>query len=303
MYIGVDFLIGPGLNLYLSEVNTGVPGGASEYDLIHRVRYGQPSGIFDRINSLSEKNFGKDFYEYINSLPYIDDLRSLKIWMDGEGPLPKNPAPALRLEDKWIQYLLLSDVYQMIPTMIYDRKDEQELERRLNLEHPLVLKKRLGRGGKGFRMIEDVSDLRKLDLEEKSFLIQPYIESQIGTYRLSLRVLAFLGEYICMFANLAPRLISNHGFRFGVYPGDILGISDEGFKTKRTIERAWEADIFYQGDIPDYMYDNVYIEDIAQAELILPHSIHKTVKESAASISQLYMGLDLNALPKSYIEE
>jgi len=58
MDIGVDFLIDPRLNPYLSEVNTGVPGGASEYDLIHRVKYGQ---------------------------------------------LPRNPLPALRLEDKWIQ--------------------------------------------------------------------------------------------------------------------------------------------------------------------------------------------------------
>ncbi len=303
MYIGVDFLIDSGLNLHLSEVNTGVPGGASEYDLIQRVKYGQPSGVFDRISALSEKHFGKDFYSYINSLPYIDDLRSLKIWMDGEGPLPRNPAPALRLEDKWIQYLLLSDDHAMIPTKIYDRKDEQELELRLNQGHTLVIKKRLGRGGKGFRVIEDTSELNKLDLEENFYLIQPYIESQIGMYKLSLRVLAFLGEYICMFANLAPRLTSNHGFRFDISPGDVLRLSDEDFKTKRIVQKAWEADIFYKGNIPDYLYENVYIEDIAEAELILPRTIHEEVKKTAASISRFYMGLDLNSLPKSYIEE
>ncbi len=303
MYIGVDFLIDSGLTLYLSEVNTGVPGGASEYDLIHRVRYGQPSGVFDRINGLSKKNFGKDFYSYIKSLPYIDELRSLKIWMDGEGPLPRSPAPALRLEDKWVQYLLLSDDYPMIPTKIYDRKEERELEDRLNQGHTLVLKKRLGRGGKGFRVIEDVSELRKLDFKENFYLIQPYVESQIGNYKLSLRVLAFLGEYICMFANLAPRLTSNHGFRFDISPGESLHLFDENFKTKRIIEKAWEADIFFEGNIPEYLYENVCIEDIAETELILPHSIHEKIKKTAASISRLYMGLDMNSLPKSCIEE
>jgi hypothetical protein len=36
MYIGADFLIDRDLNLYLSEVNTGLPAGAQEYDLVYK---------------------------------------------------------------------------------------------------------------------------------------------------------------------------------------------------------------------------------------------------------------------------
>lgn len=303
MYIGVDFLIDSGLNLYLSEVNTGVPGGASEYDLIHRIKHGQPSGIFDRINSLSRKNFRKDFYDYINSLPGIEDLRALKIWMDGKGQLPKNPAPALRLEDKWIQYLLLSDEYPLIPTKLFNRENLTDFKNFFEQGNPVALKKRLGRGGQGFLHIQDSNELSILDLEDNIYLVQPYVKSQIGIYKLSLRAAAFVGEFLCMFANLSPRLTSNHGFRFDVSPGDNLKVSEDSFKTRRTVQKAWEADIFYKGDIPDYLYDNVYIEDIAEAELIIPYAIFETVKRTAASISRLYMGLDLNSLPKSYIEE
>lgn len=46
MYIGTDFLIDEGLNLYLSEVNTGLPAGAQEYDLVYKAKYGKSSGIF-----------------------------------------------------------------------------------------------------------------------------------------------------------------------------------------------------------------------------------------------------------------
>lgn len=303
MYIGVDFLIDPGLNLYLSEVNTGVPGGAQEYDLIHRVKYSQPSGIFDKINTLSRESFGKDFYDYTNSLPYIDDLRTLKIWMDGKGPLPENPAPALRLEDKWVQHLLLSDEYPLIPTKIYVRDSVKDFQNLSKQGNPIALKKRLGRGGKGFMLIKDISELRALDLEDSLYLIQPYVESQIGVHKLSLRAAAFVGEFLCMFANLSPRLTSNHGFRFYVSPGEYLRVSDEKFKTRRMVQKAWEADVFFKGDIPDYLYDNVTIEDIAEAELIIPHSIYETIKQTASSISRLYMGLDYEALPKSYIEE
>lgn len=303
MYIGVDFLIDAHLNLYLSEVNTGVPGGAQEYDLIHRLKFNQPSGIFDRINTLSQDNFGKDFYDYTNSLPYIDDLRALKIWMDGQGPLPENPAPALRLEDKWVQYLLLSDAYPLIPTMIYDREFMKAPQDLSGGGNPMVLKRRLGRGGKGFTLIKDVSELIALDLEEGLYLIQPYVESQIGALKLSVRAAAFAGEFLCMFANLSPRKTSNHGFRFYVSPGGGLKLSDENFKTRRTAQKAWEADIFFNGDIPDYLYENISIEDIAEAELIIPQSICETIKQMASSLSRLYMRLDFEALPKSCIEE
>jgi len=303
MYIGVDFLIDPELRLYLSEVNTGVPGGAQEYDLIHRVKYGSPSGIFDRIDALSQKNFGKNFYDYTNSLPYIDDLRALKIWMDGQGPLPTDPAPELRLEDKWVQYLLLSDICRMIPTRIYDRECQKDLPNEIKEKRPIVLKKRLGRGGKGFLLAEDISKLEALDLEDDLYLLQPYVHSQIGDLKLSVRAAAFAGEFLCMFANLNPRLTSNHGYRFSVSQGKGLKLSDQGFGTRRMVQKSWEADVFFKGDIPDYLYESASVEDVAEAELAILQPVYETIQRTAASISRLYMDLDCKTLPTSYIEE
>ena len=45
MYLGIDFLIDKNLNLYLSEVNTGLPGGAQEYNYAFVVIYGKLSGV------------------------------------------------------------------------------------------------------------------------------------------------------------------------------------------------------------------------------------------------------------------
>ncbi|MGD9345291.1 MAG: hypothetical protein PVH84_05475 [Candidatus Aminicenantes bacterium] len=303
MYIGVDFLIDPELRLYLSEINTGVPGGAQEYDLIHRVKYSTPSGIFDRIDALSRKNFGKNFYDYTNSLPYIDDLRALKIWMDGQGPLPTDPAPELKLEDKWVQYLLLSNRYQMILTRIYARERHKSLAKEFQKNRPIVLKKRLGRGGKGFLIAEDISKLEALDLEDDLYLIQPYVHSQVGDLKLSLRAAAFVGEFLCMFANLSPRLTSNHGYRFSVSPGEGLRLSDQNFRTRRMVQKSWEADVFFNGDIPDYLSENTSVEDIAEAELTIPQPVYETIEQTAASISRLYMDLDFEELPRCYIED
>jgi hypothetical protein len=303
MYIGVDFLIDSRLNLYLSEVNTGVPGGAQEHDLIHRVKYGSPSGIFDRIDTLAQQSFGLTFYEYINSLPFIDDLRALKIWMDGQGPLPTDPAPELRLEDKWIQYLLLSKGNTMIPTRIYDRECQKTFQDMSGGRKPFVLKKRMGRGGKGFLLVEDISNLEEFGLENRLYLIQPYIKSQIGGLKLSVRAAAFMGEFLCMFANLSPRLTSNHGFRFFVTPGEDLRISDDRFKAREMIQKSWEADVLFQGNIPGYLDDTLRREDIAEAELIIPRSSYRMIERTAASISRLYMDLDCTSLPRAYIEE
>jgi hypothetical protein len=59
MYIGLDFLIDKDLNLCLSEVNTGVPAGAFEYDLVYLEKFGKPSGVFEKIEYLSRRRFLK----------------------------------------------------------------------------------------------------------------------------------------------------------------------------------------------------------------------------------------------------
>jgi len=73
MYIGADFLIDKDLRLYLSEVNTGVPAGAQEFDFVYEAKHKKPSGVFQKIESLSKKYTGKNFFDYINGLPFIDE--------------------------------------------------------------------------------------------------------------------------------------------------------------------------------------------------------------------------------------
>ncbi len=302
MYIGADFLIDRDLNLYLSEVNTGVPAGAQEFDLVYREKFGEPSGVFRYIESLSLRYTGKNFFKYIHELPYMDDLRALKIWMDGEGPLPKKPAKALRLEDKWIQYLILSDAYPMIPTELFRHRESKDAVESLLRKIPIVVKKRFGRGGRGFLLIKDLDELKKVNLIENVYIMQPYLESSIGSHKLSIRAAAFMGHFVCMFASLNPKLTSNHGIRFFVSPGDCFKITNEDFTVREIVQKSWEADIFYKGNIPDYLYHDVYEETIAEAELIIPERLYRNIQRISASISQLYKDIDFDTLPKSIIE-
>ena len=148
MYLGIDFLITPGLKLYLIEVNVGLPGGAQEYEFAHRVHFGKASNIFDRIERTSQQVYGKTFKDYIHSLPFIGSLKPFKIWMDGKGPFPDIFHPGLRLEDKWIQYQLVKSIAPMPETMIFDPKNLAETKRFIETKKKAVLKRRLGRGGK-----------------------------------------------------------------------------------------------------------------------------------------------------------
>jgi len=303
MYIGADFLIDKDLRLYLSEVNTGVPAGAQEFDFVYEAKHKKPSGVFQKIESLSKKYTGKNFFDYINGLPFIDDLRALKIWMDGKGYLPKNPSKALRLEDKWIQYLILSQTYTMVPTEIYKNQTTIKDGESISGENPIVLKKRYGRGGKGFLLIQNFDELKKAKIEKNLYVVQPYLESSIGSYKLSIRAASFMGYFICMFASLSNKLTSNHGIRFFVTPGNDFRITNEHFEVKEIVQKAWEADIFYKRNIPEYLYHDVYKETIALAELIMPERLYEDIQKISASISRYYQTLDFNTLPKAYIEE
>jgi hypothetical protein len=303
MYIGVDFLIDKNLTLYVSEVNTGVPAGAQEFDFVYREKYKKPSGVFQRIESLSQKYTGKNFFDYINGLPFIDDLRALKLWMDGKGPLPKNPSKALRLEDKWIQHVILSHKYPMVPTEILKNQAAISEGLTISVERPIVLKKRYGRGGKGFLLIQSLDELKKAETEKNSYIVQPYLESSIGPYKLSIRAASFMGHFICMFASLSEKLTSNHGIRFFVTPGNELKITNEHFEVKEIVHKTWEADIFYRRNIPEYLYHDVYEETIALAELIIPSRLYEDIQKISASISQYYEALDFDTLPEAYIEK
>ncbi len=304
MYIGADFLIDEDLNLYLSEVNIGLPAGAFEYDLLYLEKFGKPSEIFKKIEALSRRNFSKNFTEYIRNLPYFNDLRRLKIWMDSHGPLPSNPSKELKLEDKWIQYNLLSSRYKMVPTLIYNSEDIHNFENIFPESNNLIIKRRIGRGGKDFRILKNDKKPNNLPFPEDFYIIQPYIKSHLGKYRLSIRAAAFCGKFICMFASLSKRLTSNHGYRFYINAGNKLDISNRHFKIKKVIKKAWEAEIFFGDKIPSYLYKNIFIEKIStNAELILPSGIYNKISDVSSSISDLYQKLDFNKLPASYIED
>ena len=313
MYLGIDFLIDKNLNLYLSEVNTGLPGGAQEYDYAFRVIHGKPSGVFKYIENLCRKNYKKSFSRYLKDLTYLNDLRELKLWMDGQGNLPSNFPPILRLEDKWVQYLILSPSYPLIETHILN--GELIFDNRLtDISCEFAIKKRLGRGGKGFLRISSYNDLKNHDFPngvsyilDGSYIIQPYIDSTVNAsgeiFKFSVRALAFSGNFICMYANLSKKFTSNHGIIFYIRPGSYLGINKVNFKTAKFSQKAWEADLFYGEAIPEYLYHNLYEEEVAEAELALPEKTFKMIQEISASVSSYYEKLDYDKLPESFIEK
>src|SRR5512139_1144546 len=191
MYLGIDFLITPDLILYLAEVNVGLPGGAHEYDLTHRVHFGKPSDIFQRIESTSQKVYGKTFKDYLHSLPFIDNLKPFKIWMDGMGPFPDTFHPGLRLEDKWNQYQLLKTIAPMPETIIFDPEDKAGVDRFIESKKKVILKRRVGRGGRDLKIITAPSSLWKLNPGSNPHLLQEFVESKINGLSLSVRSIAF----------------------------------------------------------------------------------------------------------------
>ncbi len=303
MYIGIDFLITSGLKLYLAEVNVGLPGGAHEYHLTHLVHFGKPSDIFRRIESTSRKVYGKTFKDYLHSLPFIEALKPFKTWMDGMGPFPKTFHPGLRLEDKWNQYQLLKSIAPMPETMVLGPEDVAGASRFIERQKKVVLKHRVGRGGRDLQIISEPSSFWKLNLISNHYLLQEYVESKIDGYSLSVRSVAFGGEFMCMYANLSPRSTSNHGILTFVSSGNPFGLSAKSFKTESFNQKSWEAEIWFGENEPQYLRHNLYEEEVAKATLIIPEPLLGTIKELSVKIERLYDGLDLFSLPRGCFEE
>jgi hypothetical protein len=303
MYLGIDFLITPQLKLYLVEVNVGLPGGAHEYHLTHGVHLGKASDIFQRIESTSQKVYGKTFKDYLHSLPFIDSLKPFKIWMDGMGPFPSTFHPGLRLEDKWNQYQLLKAIAPMPETMIFDPEDTAGVDRFIETKKKVILKRRVGRGGRDLKIITEPSALWKLNLASNPYLLQEYIESKIDGFSLSVRSVAFGGEFMCMYANLSTRPNSNHGILTFISPGNPFGLSEKHFKTESFNQKSWEAGIWFGKNEPEYLRHNLYEEEVARATLLIPEPILRRIKELSIKIERMYDGLDLFSLPKACFEE
>jgi hypothetical protein len=303
MYLGIDYLITPDFKPYVVEVNVGLPGGAQEYHLTHLVHFNNASSVFDRIENVSRRVYRKPFKDYLHSLPFIESLKLFKIWVDGMGPFPDCLHPGLRLEDKWVQYQLMSPVARMPETMIFDPLDLSVALEFLGRKGKLVLKRRLGRGGRGLQIISNVEAFPRLDLSSKHYLLQEYIESRVDGYTLSIRSVAFGGEFICMYANLSTRAVSNHGYLTFVCPGETFGLAEKDFRTTSFNQKSWEAEIWFGENEPSYLRHNLYEDEVAQTTLHLPDQVHKTIKETSVRIERFYENMDLSQLPKACFEE
>jgi hypothetical protein len=303
MYIGIDFLITPDLRTYVVEVNVGLPGGAQEFELTHLVRFGKPSDIFNRIEETSLRAYGKIFKDYLYDLPFVESLKPFKIWMDGMGPFPDTFHPGLRLEDKWNQYQLISPLFPMPETMIFDPSNLTEGEQFLERKGKIVLKRRVGRGGRGLWVVSDIETLRSQGLASKRSLLQEYIESKIDGYNFSIRSIAFGGEFMCMYANLSQRSTSNHGVLIFISPGHTLRLAERDFETESFNKRSWEAEIWFGENAPSYLRHNLYEDEVAKTILYLPEDIHRMIQERSVKIERFYESLDLCSLPKACFEE
>jgi len=303
MYLGIDFLIAPDLKPCVVEVNVGLPGGAQEYHLTHLVHFNRPSDVFDRIERVSQRIYGKPFKDYLHSLPFIENLKSFKIWMDGMGPFPDRLHPGLRLEDKWVQYQLINPLTRMPEIMIFDPLDLAGTQGFLERKGRLVLKRRLGRGGRGLQIVSSVQDFPRLDLSSKHYLLQECIESRVNGYTLSIRSVAFGGEFVCMYANLSTRAVSNHGFLTFVSPGGAFELAQKNFQTTSFNQKSWEAEIWFGENDPAYLRHNLYEDEVAQSTLHLPESVYETIKETSIKIERFYENLDLSGLPRACFEK
>ena len=302
MYLGIDFILSSEQKPYVIEVNVGLPGGAQEYHLTHLVRFGRPSTIFDRIEETSHRVYGRPFRDYLFSLPHIQSLKPFKIWMDGQGPFPEAFHPGLRLEDKWVQYQLLKPVAPMPKTQVFDRENLKDAESFLQKKRKIAFKRRLGRGGRDFRIIQDFSILSAVGVENRPSILQEYIESKVEEWTLSIRSIAFGGEFMCMYANLSNKAYSNHGYLTFISEGDVFGLSEKTFKTESFNQKSWEAEIWFGEETPPYLHHNLYEDEVAETTLYLPVSVSNRIRNLSVRIERFYEGLDLSTLPEACFE-
>ena len=303
MYLGIDFLVTPQLAPFVVEVNVGLPGGAQEYELTQHVFHGRPSGIFEIIERTSREMYGKSFQDYLDSLPFIGSLKPFKIWMDGMGPFPSSFHPGLRLEDKWIQYQLIHPRIAIPETMIFDPLHLAEAQRFLEREGTLVLKRRLGRGGRGLQRISDSQALMTVNPDLKDCLLQKYVESTIDGFHFSIRSVAFGSRFMCMYGNLSTRSASNHGTLVFVSPGSSLGLAQKDFRTESFNRKSWEAKIWFGETEPPYLRHNLYEDVVAETTLQIPASVLDAIREASIKIERCYEALELFSLPKACFEE
>jgi hypothetical protein len=206
------------------------------------------------------------------------------------------------LEDKWNQYQLLKAIAPMPETMIFDPEDTVGVDHFIERKKRVILKRRVGRGGRDLQIITEPSFFWKLNLGSNPYLLQECVESKINGWSLSVRSVAFGGEFMCMYANLSTRPNSNHGILTFISPGNPFGLSEKHFKTESFNQKSWEAEIWFGKNEPEYLRHNLYEEEVARATLLIPEPFLKKIKELSIKIERIYDGLDLFSLPKACFE-
>jgi hypothetical protein len=190
----------------------------------------------------------------------------------------------------------------MPETIVFNPKDSSKAERFIERNKKVVLKRRVGRGGRDLQVISEPSALWKLNLTHHQYLLQEYIESKINGHTLSVRSVAFGGEFMCMYANLSSRSTSNHGILFFISSGKPFGLNEKDFKTKSFNQKSWEAELWFGEGEPQYLKHNLYEDEVATATLLIPKPFLRTIKELSLKIERFYDGLDLLSLPKACFE-
>jgi hypothetical protein len=302
VYLGIDFLITSDLEPRVIEVNVGLPGGAQEYDRACLARAGRGSGVFRTVDAIARESYGCSFRDYLDSLPWLMGLKAFKLWMDGQGDFPKDVHPGLRLEDKWVQYDILAPRFPLPETIVFDPEDRAQALALLARKGRLVAKRRLGRGGRGILFIDRPEDLPEGPAGEYGRLLQERIDSRLGPYTFSIRSVAFGGRHVCMYANLATRLFSNHGLLAMVEPGDRPALAGDPSRTRAFDERSWEAKIWFGDDEPAYLRHNLYEDEATAVALVLPGDLLDSIRDISIRIERLYDSLDPEALPRACFE-
>ncbi len=300
--MGIDFLVAQDLRPFVVEVNLGLPGGAQEYDRTCIAYKGRASDVFQKIETISREVYGKSFRDFLSSQSWLESLKTLKIWLDGQGPFPRNFHPAIRLEDKWVQYQILSPFVDMPETRLFDPESRAEAERFLAQKGRLVLKRRLGRGGRDFTRVDRPEELGMETFGDYGRILQEWVDSRVEAYVFSIRSVAFGGKHVCLYANLASRDYSNHGTLAFVESGQSLMLSAEKFDTRSFRQRSWEAELWFGANEPAYLYHNLYDDEVATAALMLPGGVISGIKDISVRIERFYESLDLTALPSAFFE-
>jgi len=139
-------------------------------------------------------------------------------------------------------------------------------------------------------------------VENRPSILQEYIESKVEEWTLSIRSIAFGGEFMCMYANLSNRAYSNHGYLAFISEGDVFGLSEKTFKTESFNQKSWEAEIWFGEETPPYLHHNLYEDEVAETTLYLPVSVSNRIRNLSVRIERFYEELDLSTLPEACFE-